>query len=209
MNRAVAMDNAEMKAMRATIRDGITELQLGSMLIVFGVLFYFASHLAALGALFQLLLIPLGKLLKRKYVYPRIGYAKVAQQPHAKRGIFITAIVAIVLILAALGIFVLILGYDPGFPLWRSHFIPSAAGVLMAIGPWVVARTYRLARWYAFAALSVLAGIGLPLLNIATGYAAVGLQSAFVGGFSLIYGVGLFFTFLSKYPIEESSSAGE
>jgi len=203
------MDNVEMKAMRATIRDGITEMLLGIMLLVFGVLFYFASSLAALGVLLQPLLPLLGKLLKRKYVYPRIGYAKVAKDPHAARGIIWTAIIAIVFILSALGVFVLTLGYDLGFPLWRSHCIPATAGILMAIGPWVVARTYRLARWYAFAVLSVLAGVGLPLFNIATGYAAVGLQSAFVGGLSLSYGLGLFLTFLRKYTVEEPSHAGE
>ena len=197
MDKPRSIDSVQMKAMQATTRDGISEILLGSMLLVFGVLFYFATPLAALGALFPLVLNPLGKLLKRRYVYPRIGYAKVATQPHAVRGIALAAVVFIAFILAALGGFAWIIGF---YSLWLSHFVPAIAGLMMAIGPWVVARTYRLARWYVFAALFVLGGICLPLFHVATGYTAVELESAIVGALSLLYGIGLFATFLRKYP---------
>ena len=209
MNKPKSINSVQMKAMQATTRDGISEILLGSMLLVFGVLFYFATPLAAFGALFPLVLNPLGKLLKRRYVYPRIGYAKVATQPHAVRGIALAAVVFIAFILAALGVFAWILGFEPGYSLWLSHFVPAIAGLMMAIGPWVVARTYRLARWYVFAALFVLGGICLPLFHVATGYTAVGLESAIVGALSLLYGIGLFATFLRKYPKGESVHVAE
>ena len=79
----------------------------------------------------------------------------------------------------------------------------------MAIGPWTVAQTYRLIRWYIFATLFILGGICLPLFHIATGYEAVSLESAIVGGLALIYGIGLFLTFLRKYPREELPHAAE
>ena len=200
MTAVRSISSVELKAMQATARDGITEMFLGGMLLVFGVLFYFETPLAALGALFPLILNPLGKYLKRKHVYPRIGYSKVARQPHEFRGIGLAAIAFIVLVLAALGVFVWILGFEHGRALWLSHFVPSFAGLLMAIGPWVVARTYRLTRWYFFAALFLLGGISLPLLHVATGYMAVALESAIVGGLSLLYGIILFVTFTQKYP---------
>jgi len=200
MNKRRSIDSVQMKAMQATTRDGITEMFLGGMLLVFSWLFSLETPLAALGALFPLALNPLGKLLKRKFVYPRIGYAKVAKQPHAMRGIFLAAIVFVAFIMVSLGVFSLILGFEPGYSLWLSHFVPAVAGAMMAIGPWIVARTYRLAHWYVFAALFALGGICLPLFNVATGYTAVFLESAIVGGLSLLYGIGLFATFLRKYP---------
>jgi len=200
MNKRRSIDSVQMKAMQATTRDGITEMFLGGMLLVFSWLFSLETPLAALGALFPLALNPLGKLLKRKFVYPRIGYAKVAKQPHAMRGIFLAAIVFVAFIMVSLGVFSLILGFEPGYSLWLSHFVPAVAGAMMAIGPWIVARTYRLAHWYVFAALFALGGICLPLFNVATGYTAVFLESAIVGGLSLLYG---------KYPRGEASHVAE
>ncbi|MBE0634689.1 hypothetical protein IH601_01655 [Candidatus Bipolaricaulota bacterium] len=202
MSRREAIDPIEIRAMRATLRDGIGEMLLGGMLLVFGVLFYLATPLAALGCLFPLVLNPLGKYLKRRFVYPRIGYARTARKPHALRGIALASGLFIAFILAALGLFVLILGLGYGYVLWLSHFVPAIAGFLMAIGPWVVARTYRLARWYVFAAVFIAAGVCLPMFHIATGYSAVALESAIVGGLSLLYGIGLFVTFLIKTPDE-------
>ena len=209
MDQISTVDCVEMKAMRATIRDGITEMQMGALLVSFGVVFSLAPPFGVLCALLPLALHPLGKLLKRRFVYPRIGYAKAVRQPHAVRGIVIAACVYVAVVLSALGVFSLVLGFDRGATLWLSHFVPAFWGLLMAIGPWVVARTYRLMRWHLFAGLFVLGGICLPLFDIATGYAAVALEVAIVGGLALIYGIGLFLSFLRGYPSEESARASD
>jgi hypothetical protein len=73
----------------------------------------------------------------------------------------------------------------------------------------VVARTYRLARWYAFAALFVLGGICLPVFHIASGFEAISVESAIVGALSLVYGIVLFLTFLAKYPKGEIEHVAE
>lgn len=209
MDQTNTVDRVEMNAMRATIRDGITEMLLGAMLLLFGVVFSLAPPFGVLCALFPLVLIPLGNFLKRRFVYPRAGYAKAVRQPHAVRGIVIAASVYVAVVLSALGVFSLVLGFDRGASLWLSHFVPAFWGLLMAIGPWVVARTYRLMRWHLFAGLFVLGGICLPLFNIATGYAAIALEVAIVGGLALIYGIGLFLSFLRQHPSEESARASD
>ena len=209
MTQSDTIDRVEMKAMRATIRDGITEMQMGTLLMSFGVVFSLAPPFGVFCALLPLALYPLGRFLKRRFVYPRVGYAKVARQPHAVRGIVIATAVFFAVVLGTLGAFALILGFDRGASLWFSHFFPALGGLFMAIGPWVVARTYRLARWYVFAALFVLGGICLPLLNVATGYEAVALESAIVGGLALIHGIVLFLSFLRQHPSEESAGASD
>jgi len=152
---------------------------------------------------------PLGRFLKKRFVYPRIGYAKVVQQPHTWRGITLAAGAFIAVILSSFGVFTLILGFDDGYSLWLSHFVPAVAGFFMAIGPWVIARRYRLAHWYVLAALFILGGISLPIFHVATGYTAVAFESAIVGGLSLLYGIGLFATFLRKFARDEVSYAAE
>ncbi|MFC2081867.1 hypothetical protein ACFLSF_00095 [Candidatus Bipolaricaulota bacterium] len=209
MDQINAVDHVEMRAMRATIRDGITEMQMGTLLMSFGVVFSFAPPFGIVCALLPFALYPLGKLLKRRFVYPRIGYAKAMRQPHAVRGILIAASVYVAVMLSSLGVFSWVLGFDRGASLWLSHFVPALVGVMMAIGPWVVARTYRLMRWYVFAGLFVLGGICLPLFNIATGYAAVALEVAIVGGLALVYGIVLFLSFLRGHTIEESARASD
>jgi hypothetical protein len=202
MNRKRQLDDVGTRAMRATARDGITEMLLGLLLLVFGALFYLRTPLAALGALLPLALTPLGRYLKQRFVYPRTGYARPARAPHAVRGIVLVAVASVAGILAVLGGFVLVLGLDRGRTLFLSHFVPAIAGLLMAIGPLTVARTYRLARWYVLAAVLVLTGVALPLSGVSTGYEAIAFQSAMVGGLSLFLGIGLFLSFLRRVPLE-------
>jgi uncharacterized membrane protein HdeD (DUF308 family) len=51
------------------------------------------------------------------------------------------------------------------------------------------------------AVLFLLSGIVIPVLGIASGYEAVGLECLVVGVISLISGVIMFTRFLRKYPL--------
>jgi len=198
------LTKTEVRVQRMLVRDGITEMLFGALLLVFGVLFSIGSPLAAFGALLPVALNPLGSWLKRRFVYPRIGYARAPKGERAIRGILITAIAAVALLAGTLGLFALALGFEEGRLLWLSHFVPAFAGLLMAIGPWTIARTTRLVRWYVMAGLFPLSGTLLPLLGMATGYAAISLEAAIIGGLALVYGLGLFVSFLRTYAVEEA-----
>ena len=209
MTQQAMIAGVEQRAVRATVRDGITELLLGLTLLFFGVVFYLAPPLGAFGALLPFALNPLGRLLKNRFVYPRTGYAKLAERAHAVRGILITAVAAIAILLASWAIFGLHKGWDIGTTLWMDYFIPAFAGLLMAIGPWTVAHRFRLVRWYFFAASFVVGGVLIPVLGIASGYSAVALQSSIVGGLSVVYGVGLFLSFIHRHPVQEAYDGAE
>ena len=197
----MSLEKVELEARRAVTRDGITEALMGMMLLVYGVALFFAPPLALLAVLLPFPLTWTGRFLKGRYVYPRIGYAKVAKGERPFRGILIVAAMFLVCLLGALGVFSWILGFDEGSGLWLSHFVPAFASCLMAIGPWTVGQTYRLARWYVCAALFVAGGIALPLLGIATGYDAISLEAMVIGGLALIYGIGLFAIFVHRVPV--------
>ena len=177
------------------------------MLITFGILFALETPLAALGALLPFALNPLGKMLKRRFVYPRTGYAKVAKKEGAARGIVMTAVVAIAILVGVLGVFMVFFGRERGSGVWLSHIVPAIGGMLMAIGPWTIARSYRLVRWYVLAVLFAFGGVAIPLLGIAEGYAAIALESAVVGGLSLLFGMALFISFLRKTPRKDAIHA--
>jgi hypothetical protein len=201
------VEDVELRARRATARDGIMEMSLGGLLVVFGVAFLIGTPFTALAVLFPIGLVPLANWLKRRFVHPRIGYAKPLQNPRPIRGILITVVTAFVLLVGALVAFSQILGRPAGGALWVSYLVPAIWGCIMAIGPWTVARRCRLIRWYVIAALFPIGGILLPILAIATGYDAISLGSAIVGGLTLIYGIGLFATFLRAHAVEEASDA--
>jgi len=199
--KEASLHKVELRAKRAITRDGITEILLGIMLLAYGAAFFFAPQFALLAILLPLPLNWMGRFLKGRYVHPRIGYARAVRADRPFRGISIAAAAFLGGLLGALGVFSWILGFAEGSALWLSHFVPAFAGCLMAIGPWTVAQSYRLARWYVCAALFVAGGIALPLLGIATGYDAISMEAMAIGGLALIYGIGLFVTFVCKMPV--------
>ena len=207
MIRYEPLERAELRAKRATVRDGIIEMLLGGLFLVFGVLFLLGTPFAALGALLPLVMAPLAKWLKQRFVYPRIGYATVARGRRSIRGALITVCVSVFLLVGTLFGFDWLLGREQGNALWLSHFVPAFWGGFVAIGPFIVGRRLRLLRWYVVAALFLLGGILLPILGIATGYDAISLESAIVGGLALLYGIGLFVSFLRTYDIAEVTDA--
>lgn len=168
-----SLDNVELRARQAVIRDGITEVLLGAMLVACGAAFLIAPPFALLAVVLPFLLNWIGRRLKATYVYPRIGSAKAARRDRPVHGLATAAATCLVSLFAALGVFGWVQGVSAGSALWLSHFVPAFASGLMAIGPWTVARTYRLMRWYVCAALFVAGGIALPVAGLATGYDAI------------------------------------
>lgn len=207
MTRIDRLNDVELRAMRATVRDGIAEMLLGGLLLVLGVLNLIGTPFGALAILLVFGLAPLGNWLKRRYVHPRIGYAKRLQSQQPIRRTMIAVITALLVLVGTLLVLAWSFGRPVGGGLLVSHAVPALWGCIMAIGPSIVARRCRLVRWYVVAALFAIGGILLPILGVATGYDAISLESASVGGLALLYGIGLFVTFVRTHAVEEVSDA--
>jgi len=153
---------------------------------------------------------PLLERLKKRYIYPRIGYVKLRPEKEADpKGIAVAGIVYVVILLGSMGLFHLTMGEERGWAFWFNYFLPGSTGFMLAIGPFWLGETYGVKRGYVFAALFLLSGIAIPVLGIASGYGAVGLECLVVGGISLISGVIMFTRFLRNYPIPaEAASDG-
>jgi len=191
------------------------EIFMGGFLLVVGVLLAGRSKSVFL-PMISLLVIFLGnsllERLKKRYIYPRIGYVKLRPEKEADpKGIAVAPIVFVVILLGSMGVFNLTMGRQRGWVFWFSYFLPASTGFMLAIGPFWLGDTYGVKRGYVFAALFLLSGIAIPVLGIASGYEAVGLECLLVGGLSLISGVIMFTRFLCKYPVaaEEPPDAND
>jgi len=203
MSQNLDLKEIERRVHQSVFQDGLMEIMMGGFLLVVGASLAMDMKWGVL--LISLLVIFLGNPLleraKKRYVYPRIGYVKLRPEKEADpKGIVVAAIVFVVILLGS-GLFTLAIGKDRGWAFWFKYFLPGSTGFMLAIGPFWLGETYGVRRGYVFAVLFLLSGIAIPVLGIASGYEAVGLECLVVGVISLISGVIMFTRFLRKYPL--------
>ena len=209
MSQNLDLKEIEHRVHQSVFQDGLMEIFLGGFLLVFGASLVMDVKWVAL--IISLLVIFLGNPLlervKSRYIYPRIGYVKLRPEKEADpKGIAVAAIVFVVILLGS-GLFTLAIGKDRGWAFWFKYFLPGSTGFMLAIGPFWLGETYGVRRGYVLAVLFLLGGIVIPVLGIASGYEAVGLECLVVGVISLISGVIMFTRFLRNNPVvpEEAS----
>lgn len=190
------------RASYAAFQDGLMEIFMGLFLVFFG---GSLSTRPAVG--FPLIIFVLffsNRLVERikvRYIYPRVGYVKLPEDPNTTgKGIALTAVFFVVFLLGSMFISMAVLGQDPGKDFFMTYIVPPASGFMLGVGPFWLGQTYGLVRGYILSALFALTGIAMPVFNIATGYEAVGLMCTFVGLVALFVGALMFARFLRKYP---------
>jgi hypothetical protein len=213
MSTSTELDKLAHKVQQAYYEDGLADLFMG---VIFLGLASFATLIAhaitflwvmiiTLNPLFYL---PLIERAKQRWVYPRLGYVKHKSfQQTSTRGVLLVLVpIASILILPPVVLF-LISGYA-GLFFWLIWIAPPAFGLLIAIGPFFIARKYHITRYYLFAILLPLIGVIVPWLNLSfpSAYAAffttLAIQTAVTGLLALFSGTVLFLRFLHRYPVE-------
>jgi hypothetical protein len=209
MSQNLDLKEIERRVEQSVFQDGLMEIMLGGFLLVVGVSFATRAILIPFISMFMIFLgKPILERLKKRYIYPRIGYVKLRPEKEADpKGIAVAAIVFVVVLLGSMGVFPLVMGKERGWAFWFTYFLPASAGFMLAIGPFWLGETYGVKRGYVFAALFLLSGIAIPVLGIASGYEAVGLECLLVGVISLISGVIMFTRFLRRYPLPAEGSS--
>lgn len=215
MSAQLDLKEIERRANYAAFQDGLTEIFMGLFLFFYGG--SLATDTLVVGFIFIVLAVffakPLIEQIKRRYIYPRIGYVKLPEDPKTTgKGIAVSAFIMIVALLGAMGISMVVLGQKSGLDFFLTYIVPPASGFMLAIGPFWLGQTYGLTRGYVLALIFVLGGIAMPVFGIASGYEAVGLLCTFVGLLALGMGTFMFVRFIRKYPpenieIEEAASA--
>jgi len=203
MSLNLDLKEIERRANYAAYQDGLTEILMGLFLFFYGG--SLATDTLLVGIIFVLMAVFLGKpvteWVKKSFIYPRSGYVKLPEDPHTTgKGIAISAVIMVVVLLGTMGISMAILGQKPGLNFFLTYIVPPASGFMLAIGPYWLGETYGLVRGYIWAVLFVLGGIAMPVFNIASGYEAVGYLCTAVGLITLVTGSIMFIQFIRKNP---------
>jgi len=202
MTATIDIKEIERRANYAAFQDGLMEIIMGLFLFFYGGTL--ATNALPLGIVIIVVTVFFGKRaiehIKQRYIYPRIGYVKLPEDPHTTgKGIAIAAVVMVAALLGAMGISMVLLGQESGLVFFLTYIVPPASGFLLAIGPYWLGQTYGLVRGYVWAALFMLGGIAMPVFSIASGYEAVGLLCTVMGLMILATGTIMFVRFIRKY----------
>lgn len=202
MSTTLDLQEIEHKVQRSFYQDGLMEILVGFYLMMMGLMVQ-GTMSAAFSALLLFAYKPAWEGLKRRFIYPRIGYVKFRPVENVdsegfKRSVITLAIIAV----ASPFISILILGAGPGWTFWTRRFLPFFMGFITAIGPSVAAKRLRVYRWYVFSVLCVIAGLAVPYLGLESIYEPIGIQFMAIGGVALVTGLVMFVYFLVKYPVQ-------
>ncbi len=206
MTTEVDLKQIEQKAYSSSNQDGLIEIMIGILLTLFGVTFGSALHIFAF--LIPLFLFPrLIEVIRKRYTYPRIGYAKLLVDDPKKTAKGIFAYTAAVLVITF--ICFLLLGKAKDASVYKK-WSPALMGVVLVGGFLYAHGKSGDFRYIIYIVLSV--GFGL-LFSIMDFDSYDGLIANFfvMGSIFVVAGAISFILFVRKHPkpVEELNSGKE
>lgn len=196
---------ADQLAYRESLQNGLADMMIASFFIVPAVVID-RPALAWLYLVPLILLGPVYRSARRRYIEPRIGYVELQSEPPGRLlgGIAIFGISAVVL----LGLVLLFLG-DAGDPSQWRRWSPALAGVLFGGGLVYAGRRSGLLRYHLLALVSSTGGVLLTLYLNSGSYLGLRIHLLVMG--ILVFGNGLllFSRFTRTHPIHEEETDGQ
>jgi len=185
----------EQKAYGVSFQDGLVEIMLGILLISLGATF--GSVLYIFAILIPIFLFPrFIEVIRKRYTYPRIGYAKLPMDDPKKtaKGIFgYTAVV-----LALMVICFLLFGKVKDAAAYKK-WSPALMGVLMVGGFLYAHGKSGNIRYIVFAVLAVVSGLLFSIMSFES-YDGLIVNFFVMGGIFIVTGSILFTLFVHRYP---------
>jgi hypothetical protein len=213
MSTAIELDELAIKVQQAFYADGLADIFLGGILLLLAALILLISHsvifvvisIVIFNPIFYKTLIDKAK---HRWVYPRAGYVKPKplQTPTRRDNLLGVALILTLLLGPIIALF--LLQSYAGIFLWVTWLVPVSLGLLISIGPFIVARKYHIYRYYLFAILPPLIGVVIPWFNLpfpslyAAIFATLAIQLSIVGLIALLSGTVLVLRFIYRYPTE-------
>jgi len=194
MTTKTDLNEIERKARRIFQEDGLTILFAGIALAMFAIFFIDIRH----GWVFAFgiaLAISVPELLRRQFVYPRIGYAQFLRSKGMMQHI----------IAVCLALICLILFYTFGKIERFNWLMPVYVGCVFSVAAFIAGWKFRLIVYYVLAfifLLSGLAGLSFTMRDYAAGW-VVAFQLWGLAVFMVLLGAFLFTRFLHGYSKPE------
>ena len=182
--------------------DGLLDLLVGLGVLLNG-LYMLVDWDIPLGALWVVLWLPLWLSAKKSITARRSPDVEISQERYAatmKAGVFV--VVALVLLVFA-GL-ALLWGQSTGrvgewFLAWLQVYLTMLLGLFLALVMVVAAWLSGLARLFVYALLTAVVFVGGHFLNV-----PAALPVALVGGFIMLWGLGVLARFMRSHPVQSA-----
>ena len=190
MKSEIDVEKIQRKVYMSYFQDGLWDVVLGLFLLCWG--FTVLFDIVWLPGAISAFLFWLALSLKRKITYPRIGYAKLAEQRKRMLRIVIAGVIVILLVVMVPLLLFTITGGKSQF--LRDYF-ELIFGSMLAVAVGLVGYWWRTVRWYIYATL-------VFIFAVFNQWLALSFELSFIipGGIITACGLIILVQFLRKYP---------
>lgn len=202
---AVNLKEIEQKTYKYSQQDGFFEMFLGLFFIFYGVVCYdvfsgFTTEIPYIPfILFFAFSMYIVEVLRRKITYPRIGKVNITEKLEPW---YIVAVLLPLVLFPLVMYGCNIVTWDTGWVKWAPAFF----GVVLAgLFHNYVKKTGDL-RYYAFAVLSVISGIGFSAMQVQPVIIGILFFFLIMGGILFIFGLGSLIKFVYENPVDPEAS---
>jgi hypothetical protein len=184
------------------MQDGFTEIMAGLIFLVFPVMFIQPAFVSIFGAMYVLFLPQVVEGVRKKYVYPRIGYVKLRDDEPFKvtAGIVITAI----LMVAGGIVLIYLIAIDFISSEMIYRWVPAFFGSIMWFPSVYLKNKTGQNRYYLLAALMTITGFAVGFIGFIPVEFIVAAYSVSWGLAFLLLGIVRHALFIRKYPVIDS-----
>ncbi len=202
MNEEQDLKKIEQESYRELMQDGSTEIMAGLFFLVFPLLIR-EPGLAGIFVMFYVLFFPqFIEVVRKKYVYPRIGYVKLREEEPLK---LTAGYVVTVFLLVAAGI-VLVYAISIDFIILDMiyRWVPAFFGVIMwAPSVYLKDKTGQ-NRYYLFGALMTITGFAVAFTDFLPVEVVIMVYTLSWGAAFFVLGIIRAALFIRKYPVIDS-----
>jgi hypothetical protein len=200
MNK-IDLKQIEQNVYRESVRDGLAEIFWGIAFIA-ATGYFLIRGFSLYMILLVLVLIPvMRKRLKRKHVYPRIGHATLRENALKETASILLYMTGVVTVMAAA--FFVAYGDPTDSDLWL-RWSPVFFGAILTGAYCDIGRRSGNRWYYGIAALAVLSGLILAVLEFASLDTGILVYLPFMGAVLILTGTVLFRRFLRNSSVEVS-----
>jgi len=188
------------------MQDGFTELLMGLVLAAMR-LFVLRPSLISIFVVFYIIFLPpFFEMIRKKYIYPRIGYVKMYEDEPPRVTLRLVAVLALLIVSVATIIYLVGTGTIEEDLVYR--WIPAAFGLIMCAPSIYFKEKSGQNRYYLFGAAMTITGVVVGVTPVLDPNIVSPLYFIVWGLFFMILGLVKYSLFVRKFPIVDMPEDG-